>query len=112
HAPIFQPAVARSYRGMIVEVPLHLHLLKGSVSQVRDALAAAYAGSRVVRLNQGAVDVLTLEHCAGTDRVELFVFANEVTGQIRLVAALDNLGKGAAGAAVQNLNIAMGLDET
>ena len=112
HPPIFQPAVARSYRGMIVEVPVHLHLLDATVSQVRDALAAAYAGSRVVTVNREERDTLTLEQCAGTDRLELFVFGNEAQGQVRLVAALDNLGKGAAGAAVQNLNIAMGLDET
>ena len=48
----------------------------------------------------------------GTDRLELYVFANEGAGQVRLVAALDNLGKGAGGAAVQNLNIALGLPET
>lgn len=113
HPPIFQPAVARSYRGMLVEVPLHLHTLKGSIADVRAALADAYAGSPVVRVDaSGEAGLLTLEHNAGTDRLELFVFANEAAGQIRLVAALDNLGKGAGGAAVQNLNIAMGLDET
>lgn len=111
YPPIFQPAVARTYRGMIVEVPLHLHLLKGSVPQIREALEEAYSGSRVVSVETGDHSTLTLERCAGTDRLELFVFANEAAGQVRLVAALDNLGKGAGGAAVQNLNIAMGLDE-
>lgn len=112
HAPIFLPAVARSYRGMLVEVPLHIHQLKGGVNEIRQALGDAYAGSKVVRLVDEAPSVLTLERCADTDRLDLFVFANDATGQVRLVAALDNLGKGAAGAAVQNLNIAMGLDET
>lgn len=112
HPPIFQPAVARAYRGMLVEVPLHLHQLGGTVADIRAALADSYADSAVVRVDNGAHGVLALERCAGTDRLELFVFANEAAGQVRLVAALDNLGKGAGGAAVQNLNIAMGLDET
>ncbi len=111
HPPIFQPAVARSYRGMLVEVPLHLHMLGGSVADIRAALADSYVGSKVVRVDTAQRDGLTLEHVAGTDRLDLFVFANEATGQVRLVAALDNLGKGAGGAAVQNLNIAMGIDE-
>ena len=112
HPPVFMPAVARTYRGMLVEVPLHLHQLKGSVADIRAALADAYAGSAVVRIGGPDSKLLTLEHCAGTDRLELFVFADEAAGHVRLVAALDNLGKGAGGAAVQNLNIAMGLEES
>lgn len=112
HPPVFMPAVARTYRGMLVEVPLHLHQLNGSVPDIRAALADAYAGSPVVRVNPSDDKLLTLEHCAGTDRLELFAFADEAAGHVRLVAALDNLGKGAGGAAVQNLNIAMGLEES
>ena len=114
HPPIFFPAVARTYRGMLVEVPIHLHALPGSPSAeaIREALAEAYADSPVVHVDAAQHDALTLERCAGTDRLELFVFANERAGQLRLVAALDNLGKGAAGAAVQNLNLMMGLGET
>jgi N-acetyl-gamma-glutamyl-phosphate reductase len=56
--------------------------------------------------------VLTVEAAAGTDRLDLHVYADEKAGQARLIALLDNLGKGAAGAAVQNLNIALGLPET
>jgi len=114
-APLFAPAVARSYRGMLVEVPLQLSAMPTtpSVPDLRNALATAYDGSPLVSVHTGEnPTLLTLEHCAGTDRLELFVFANEKTGHVRLVAALDNLGKGAAGAAVQNLNIAMGLPET
>ncbi len=111
YPPVFLPAVARTYRGMLVEVPLHLHLLKGTVADIRAALTAAYASSAIVRVDTAEHGSLSIEHVAGTDRLELFVFGNEVTGQVRLVAALDNLGKGAGGAAVQNLNIAMGLDE-
>lgn len=114
HPPIFAPAVARAYRGMIVEVPLQLRAMPSapSVATVRDALASAYAGNKLVTVESSDdVSLLRLERTAGTDRLELFVFGNETTGQVRLVALLDNLGKGAAGAAVQNLNLATGLDE-
>ena len=109
--PVFMPAVARTYRGMLVEVPLHLDLLNGSVAEVVDALADAYRESPLIGVGPSDESLLTIEHCAGTDRIELFVFANEALGQARLIALLDNLGKGAAGAAVQNLNLALGLDE-
>ncbi len=114
HPPLFMPAVARAYRGMLVEVPLQLCAMANapSATALRAALAEAYAGSRLVSVHQdGDPSLLTLERSAGTDRLELFVFANEAAGQVRLVAALDNLGKGAGGAAVQNLNLAIGLDE-
>ena len=114
HPPIFMPAVARSYRGMIVEVPLQLRAMPNapSIDAIRDALRHAYADSALVSLNADEdLSIITLERQAGTDRIELFVFGNEAAGQVRLVAALDNLGKGAAGAAVQNLNISLGLDE-
>lgn len=115
YPPLFAPAVARTYSGMIVEVPLQLSAMPKppKPDHLREALADAYRGSGVVTVH-GADNpgLLTLEHCAGTDRLELFVFANERTGQVRLTAVLDNLGKGAGGAAVQNLNIALGCDET
>ena len=114
HPPIFQPAVAHAYRGMLVEVPLHLHALPGAptLHDLRDALADAYRDSAVVRLGDEALAQLDIGQCAGTDRLELFVFGNADRGQARLIATLDNLGKGAAGAAVQNLNLMTGLDET
>ncbi|MDB5684485.1 MAG: N-acetyl-gamma-glutamyl-phosphate reductase, partial [Sphingomonas bacterium] len=113
HPPIFAPAVARSYRGMLVEVPIHLHALPASprLEDVREVLEEAYRGSQVVRVIGGDPAQLDLEQCAGTDRLELYVLGNAARGQVRLVAALDNLGKGAAGAAVQNLNLVTGLDE-
>jgi N-acetyl-gamma-glutamyl-phosphate reductase len=111
HAPAFLPAVARTYRGMLVEVPLHLHQLKGDLAAIREALAEAYSGSALIHLVEEDLTGLTIERCAGTDRLDLFVFGNERTGQVRLAATLDNLGKGAAGAAVQNLNLVLGLDE-
>lgn len=113
HPPIFFPSVAKTYRGMLVEVPLHLHLLpsRPTGDALRDALRAAYDGSKVVRVANDNPGFLTIEQAAGTDRLDLFVYADEKAGQARLVAALDNLGKGAAGAAVQNLNISLGLPE-
>ncbi len=114
-APIFAPSVADTLRGMVVEVSLHLSALPAapSVSAVREAIGNAYQGSRVVRFVE-SYDAATLpiERCSGTDGMDLFVFANPDGSQVRLVAALDNLGKGASGAAVQNLNLMCGLDET
>jgi len=114
HPPIFFPSVARTYRGMLVEVPLHLHLLPGGPGggDILTVLHDAYAGSPVVRVQPDSPKALTIEQAAGTDRLDLFVYADEKAGQARLIAALDNLGKGAAGAAVQNLNLALGLPET
>ncbi len=104
--PLFAPAVVNSHRGMIVDVPL----FGIDADEVKDVLRKAYERSTIVRLNTENPDDLTVEHAAHSDRLELFTFSNGQ--QTRLVAALDNLGKGAAGAAVQNLNIMLGLDET
>ena len=118
HPPLFAPAVANAYRGMIVEVPLQLRAMPGSpsVADVHAALDGAYAGSQIVSVasleESSTLTGLALEHVGATDRLDLFVFGNDGSGQVRLVAALDNLGKGAAGAAVQNLNILAGLPET
>lgn len=117
-APIFSPAVARTYRGMIVEVPLHLALCAADATPARlhAAIADAYADAALVTVapldESLAMAALTVEHVAATDRLALFVFANEAAGHVRLVAALDNLGKGASGAAVQNLNLMADLPET
>ncbi|MBS0479148.1 MAG: N-acetyl-gamma-glutamyl-phosphate reductase [Proteobacteria bacterium] len=112
HLPIFQPAVADTYRGMIVEVPLPLHALpqRSALAQVEAVLREAYAGSPLVRVAPGDVKFVRIEDDAGTDRLTLRVCGNDATGQARLIATLDNLGKGAAGAAVQNLNIMAGFD--
>lgn len=112
HPPIFTPAVTRTYRGMIVEVPLALHALPGnpSLAAVADTLAAAYHAMPGIAVRTGDADLIRLEDDAGTDRMTLHVCGNAVRGQARLIATLDNLGKGAAGAAVHNLNIMAGLD--
>lgn len=114
HAPVFQPAVADTFRGMLGEVPLSLDALPGkpTPAAVEAALREAYAGSPVVSVAAAEERLVRLEEKAGTDSMTLRVFANPATGHARLVATLDNLGKGAAGAAVQNLNIMAGLDQT
>lgn len=114
-SPIFAPSVANLFSGMIVEVPLHLSTLPGrpTAAALRDALAAHYAGSSIVRvMSDYDESTLAIERLTGTDRLDLFVFGDDANSQVRLVAALDNLGKGAAGAAVQNLNLMAGLPET
>jgi N-acetyl-gamma-glutamyl-phosphate reductase len=112
HAPIFAPAVANAYRGMVVEVPLHLHALPGrpSLAAIEDVLRAAFDGSTLVSVAAGDIGAIDIEENAGTDRLTLRVCGNDAVGHARLVATLDNLGKGAGGAAVQNLNIMAGVD--
>ena len=113
-APLFAPAVVNLFSGMIVEVPLASSGIadRPDPARLRAALAEAYAGSPVVRVIEGRdAPTLAVEHLADTDRLDIFVFADAMGTQVRLVAALDNLGKGAAGAAVQNLNLMAGLGE-
>jgi N-acetyl-gamma-glutamyl-phosphate reductase len=118
HRPVFTPAVGRYRKGMLVEVPLALEALPGAptAAQVHACLADAYADEPFVEVaspeEAAAIATLDPEGLNETNRMRLFVFANEKTGQARLVALLDNLGKGASGAAVQNLNLALGLPET
>jgi N-acetyl-gamma-glutamyl-phosphate reductase len=112
HPPIFLPSVARTYRGMVVEVPLPLFAFtrKPSVEALENVLRDAYRDSPVVQVLPADVATVSIEENAGTDRLSVRVFGNDETRQARLIATLDNLGKGAAGAAVQNLNIMAGLE--
>jgi N-acetyl-gamma-glutamyl-phosphate reductase len=112
HPPIFAPAVADTYRGMIVEVPVPLHALprKPSLAQLEATLAEAYKDSPLIRIGAADAQFVTIEDDAGSDRLTVRVCGNAEAGQARLIATLDNLGKGAAGAAVQNLNIMAGFD--
>jgi N-acetyl-gamma-glutamyl-phosphate reductase len=138
HPPVFAPSVGRYYRGMIVEVPLQLWALPGkpTVFDLYKTLGEAYLGEKLVQvasfdrvldavkaLREGkSVDFdlgdfmpsksIDAEMLKLTNGMELFVFGNDKTQQARLVAVLDNLGKGASGAAVQNMNIMLGLPET
>jgi N-acetyl-gamma-glutamyl-phosphate reductase len=118
HPPVFSPNVGRYYRGMIVDVPLQLWSLpaKPTAPEVHDVLRKAYDGRPLIEVasleEAAALKTLDAELLKNTDKLKIYVFANEKTKQARLVAVLDNLGKGASGAAVQNLNIMLGLPET
>ena len=115
--PIFLPVVGKFYKGLSVSVPLHLSMLKPSTTPeaVHAAFEQRYASERFVRvmplrdpasLADGYFDV---QACNDTNRVDIFVFANDT--QVVLMARLDNLGKGASGAAVQSMNVHLGIDE-
>ena len=114
--PQFVPAVGAFYNGMRIEIPLHASVLAGRDAQaVHAALAARYAGEpfvQVAPLVTDAVDERFFDPtaCNDTNLVRLYV-APSPLGHVLLVAILDNLGKGAAGVAVQNLNLMLGLPE-
>jgi N-acetyl-gamma-glutamyl-phosphate reductase len=115
HAPLFAPSVIPAHRGMWVEVPLPLAAM-GAVGPdaLREGLAAFYADGAVVRVAEASApgEILLRDGVAPSDALTLHVFASEDGAQARLVAVLDNLGKGASGAAVQSLNLMAGLPET
>ncbi len=119
--PVFMPIVGPFYKGLCVSVPLHLsHLPAGTTAaKLHAALAQHYAGEAFVKV-QALNDPQTLQSgffdvqgANGSNRVDIFVFANEHTppGEVMLMARLDNLGKGASGAAVQSMNVHLGLAE-
>jgi N-acetyl-gamma-glutamyl-phosphate reductase len=114
-APIFAPAVVKAFRGMMVEVPLPISVMPGSDSpeEMRACLMEHYAGSPVVKVHTDMApsELLILNAQEPSDRLDLYVMGSPKGDQVRLMAMLDNLGKGASGAAVQNLNIMAGLDE-
>jgi N-acetyl-gamma-glutamyl-phosphate reductase len=117
--PIFIPSVGNFRQGMLVSVPLHLDTLPGkpSVADLQAALESRYAGSAYVSvlprdaepLTQGRIEPEALNE---TNKLELCVFGSDAHRQAVLVARLDNLGKGASGAAVQNMRLMLGLPET
>lgn len=113
--PIFMPVVSNFYNGLAVTVPLHLECLGTSAEALQQAYARRYADERFIRvmplrdpttLELGFFDV---QACNGTNRVDVFVFASDT--QAIVMARLDNLGKGASGAAVQAMNVHLGVDE-
>ncbi len=109
--PIFVPSVGHYRQGMLVSIPLHLDLMNGATpGDLETALANYYGDGGLVRVipTQG-VQRLEPEGLNGTDQLELRVFAAAEVGQAVLVARLDNLGKGASGAAVQNIKLMLGL---
>ena len=114
--PIFIPAVANFAQGMLVQLPLHLDLLPGApkASDLHDALASHYRRTNTpeqwVSVLPPTDDLkLAADTLADTNKLELRVFANEQYRQAVAVARLDNLGKGASGAAVQNLQLMLGV---
>lgn len=110
--PIFVPSVGHYLKGMLVSIPLHLDLLPGKPTgaDLQAALEARYGGCALVRvIPPPANGKLEPQALNDTDRMELFVHANETRRQAVLVARLDNLGKGASGAAVQNIALMTGL---
>ena len=115
YPPVFAPAVIPAHRGMVVEVPLHLAQMERAAPTdgLRDLLVDFYRDSAVVHVHQDTPDELLLRRSAApSDRLDLYVFGARDGNQARLVAVLDNLGKGASGAAVQSLNLMAGLPET
>ncbi len=109
--PLFVPSVGNFRQGMLVSIPLHLDALPGrpKAADLEGALARHYAGARHVRaLPAPEAERLDATALNGTDDMELYVFANEAQRHAVLVARLDNLGKGASGAAVQNLALMLG----
>ncbi len=113
--PVFVPSVGHFRQGMLVSIPLHLETLPGkpAAAELRAALEARYAGTDTVRVAlPDRAGRLRPEALNGTDRMELFVHENATYRQALLVARLDNLGKGASGAAVQNLRLMLGVPET
>ncbi|RKK04795.1 N-acetyl-gamma-glutamyl-phosphate reductase [Pseudoroseomonas wenyumeiae] len=111
--PIFVPSVGDYRQGMLVSIPLHLDLLNGKPSPqaLHEALEAYYAGSEWVKVLPPTGDSkLEPEALNDTNTLELRVYGNAARGQAVLVARLDNLGKGASGAAVQNIGLMLGVD--
>ncbi len=117
HAPVFMPIVGSFYKGLAVTVPLHLSQLRAGTraEHLHEALSAHYAGERFIKvlplrdpatMETGFYDV---QACNDTNRVDIAVFGSET--QVLVMARLDNLGKGASGAAVQSMNVHLGLDE-
>ena len=110
-APIFSPSVGNFAQGMIVQVPLFLEDLSGdaSLESIHAALTAHYAGQNIVTVvplaESAALPRIDATELAGQDTMKLFVFGTPGGAQVNLVALLDNLGKGASGAAVQNMDL-------
>lgn len=118
HPPVFSPSVVPAHRGMIVDIPIPAILMSDTTSapKFESELATCYAASEVVQVRQHTdlpAELLLRQGESPWDGIELMVFdGGPESGQARLIARLDNLGKGASGAAIQNLNIMCGLDET
>ena len=111
HAPVFNPIVADYYCGMCVTVPLYAELMKVKLppQKLADFYRGFYAGAKFISVDDAPHSFLGANHLAGSNRMEIFIGGN--AEQLLLCSRFDNLGKGASGAAVQNMNIALGFDE-
>ena len=116
HTPMFVPVVCDYYCGMQVLVPLDLTLAGSTAEQVAEGIAAYYKDAATVKvhaLNEALPENgLYSNAMAGTDRMELYMTVNAAGDQMMLVSLFDNLGKGSSGAAVQCMNLMLGLEET
>ena len=109
--PLFVPSVGHFAQGMLVSIPLFLDQSGVTCGAIHQALARHYEGARLVRVLPAESDRLVAETLAGSDALELRVFGDDARGHAVLVARLDNLGKGASGAAVQNIGLMLGLSD-
>lgn len=114
-APNFVPIVADYYAGMETMIPLDLEALGLTAARVADTLAAYYAGARMITVHPLCEGTdggfLASNKLAGSDRLEIFCLTNPEGTQMQLISLFDNLGKGSSGAAVQCMNLMLGLDE-
>ena len=117
--PMFVPILGNNYKGLAVMLPLHTKQMKQKLTarETHELLAEHYAGQEFVSvmpyqeeacLFDGAVDITA---CNDTNKAELFVFGNDSKGTALILARIDNLGKGASGAAIQNMNLMLGFEE-
>ena len=118
YTPMFNPMVCDYFSGMVVSVPIQTRMLdkKVTAQQVHEMYAKHYAGANMIEVmplmsaDEQKAFFLASNTLSGQNKMQVFVFGNDE--QILLCSRLDNLGKGASGAAVQCLNIMMGIDET
>ena len=119
-APIFVPILGNNYKGLAVLLSIHTkHLLKQmKAKELHELLSEHYQGETFVKvmpyaddslLFDGAVDITA---CNDTNQAEIFVFGNDSKGSAVIMTRLDNLGKGASGAAIQNMNLMLGFEES
>jgi N-acetyl-gamma-glutamyl-phosphate reductase len=118
-SPIFMPVVCDYYKGLATSIPIHTRLLNKKMNgkDIHELIAEHYQDEKFVKvmpymgegyLFDGALDITA---CNDTNNAEIFVFGNDEKGTVQIMTRLDNLGKGASGAAIQNMNIVLGLDE-
>lgn len=118
-SPIFVPVLGNNYKGLAVMVPIHTKLLSKQMTakNIHELLCEHYKNEKFVavmpyaddsKLFDGAVDITA---CNDTNNAEVFVFGNDAKGTAVVMTRLDNLGKGASGAAIQNMNIMLGFEE-